>query len=82
MLAVVKYRGGTMGNLTAALGELRAERKQAQGACREYRPSNLSYRVTKRFGSSRSRKSSGPNYIGSITAQDGAGTTSEMAEAS
>jgi hypothetical protein len=30
MLAVVKYRGGTMGNLTAALLELRAERKQAQ----------------------------------------------------
>src|SRR5580704_16088896 len=30
IMAVVKFRGGTMGNLTGALQQLRAERKQAQ----------------------------------------------------
>jgi hypothetical protein len=30
MFLAVKYRGGTMGNLSAALQQLRAERKQAQ----------------------------------------------------
>ena len=42
----VKYRGGTMGNRTSALQQLREERKQAQARCRErIDQSNLSDRI-------------------------------------
>ena len=71
-----------MGNLTSALQELRAERKQAAVAGREVGSSDCSDRVVKRFASVQHRKSADPNHIGSFAAENGAGAKSEMGKGS
>jgi hypothetical protein len=63
-----------MGNLTGALQELRAERKQAQLQVEKLDQAISVIRVVKRFGNIRESKPTQPNNIGSVTSQNGAGT--------
>ncbi len=71
-----------MGNLSSALQQLRAERKRAQSQVGEVRSSNLSDRVTKRFGNTRKIKPTDACNIGGFTPQDGAGAKSSMGKSS
>ena len=69
-----------MGNLSSALQQLRAERKQAQARVEKYRSSDFSDRVIKWFGNIRGNKPTDASNIGSFTAQDGAGAKGKMGE--
>jgi hypothetical protein len=48
----------------------------------EPRYCNLSHRVVEWFGKSQAAEPTDANYLGSFTAQNGAGTEGEMAEGS
>jgi hypothetical protein len=71
-----------MGNLTSALQQLRAERKQAQSHVEKVGSSDCSDRVIKRVGNIPQSEPTDPNNIAGFTAQDGTGATSEMGKRS
>jgi hypothetical protein len=74
--SAVNLEGESMGNLSSALQQLRMERKQAQA-----RVENLDQAISvieslNGSGAVRPGKPTDANYIGSFTAQNGAGTKS------
>ncbi len=71
-----------MGNLTSALQELRAERKQAQSHVEKLDQAISVIESFKGFGNNPERATIDPNYIRSVPAQNGAGTKSEMGKGS
>ena len=66
-----------MGNLSSALQELRAERKQAQARV-ESIDQAISVIESLNGSGTLGSKPADANNIGSVTAQDGAGAKSEM----
>jgi hypothetical protein len=70
-------RGKSTGNLTGALQQLRAERKQAQARVESIDQAIFSDRVVKWYGNIRENKAADANISG-VTSQDGAGTKGKM----
>jgi hypothetical protein len=71
-----------MGNLTNALQELRAERKQAQARVESIDQAISVIESLNDLRNSRAGKSTDPSHICGLTPQNGAGTKSEMGEGS
>jgi hypothetical protein len=65
-----------MGNLNTALQELRAERKQAQSHVEKLDQAISVIESFKRFGNNSHDKTTDPNNISGVTAQNGAGPKS------
>ena len=69
-----------MGNLTSALQQLRAERKQAQSRVEKLDQAISVIESLNGSGTFGQSKPTDANHIGSFTAQDGAGATGTMGE--
>ena len=71
-----------MGNLSSALQQLRAERKQAQSHVEKLDQAISVIESLNGSGTIRNNKPTDPNNIGGFTAQDGAGAKGKMGEGS
>jgi hypothetical protein len=71
-----------MGNLNNALPGTPCGTQAGAVAGREVGSGNFSHRVVKWFGNAPEREPTDPSYIGSFTAQDGAGTKGEVGKGS
>jgi hypothetical protein len=76
--ALSKHRGGNNGKSNQCTSAASCGAARIAVTRREVRPSDFTDRVAKWFRNIPERKTSNPNYLGSVTAENGAGAKGEM----